>query len=147
MNRRSAFSLIEVLVVVMLISAGILPIYSLIKSGQRRIVRADIRTIATLYGASAMELARTLGFDRSQKLADEKDFLDLIESARKNGLEMRLNLSRSPLPSDKGLKPNFLLRVEVYVKRMGHTAFGDTHPDFPELRFYTILSDPRYNYY
>ncbi|HEY9071631.1 MAG TPA: prepilin-type N-terminal cleavage/methylation domain-containing protein [Candidatus Ozemobacteraceae bacterium] len=142
-RRRSAFSLIEILVVVMLLSAGILPIYSLMKSGQRRIVRADTRVIATLYGASAIELARTLGYARAQKLNMEKDFVELRENAAKNGFNLEFACNLQPLlPLPKGAKPVHLLRVIVTV-----TANNRTFTDIPVLRFVTILTDPRYNYY
>ncbi len=140
---RAAFSLIEILVVVMLLSAGILPIYSLMKSGQRRIVRADTRVIATLFGASALELARTLGYDRAQKLPQEKDFVEIRESAAKNGFNLEFACNLQPLvPLPKGAKPVNLLRIIITV-----TATGRTFTDIPPLRFVTILTDPRYNYY
>lgn len=140
---RAAFSLIEVLVVVMLLSAGILPIYSLMKSGQRRIVRADTRVIATLLGASALELARTLGYDRAQKLPLEKDFVELKENASKNGFNLEFSHNLQPLvPLPKGAKKVYLLRIIITV-----TAIGRTFTDIPALRFVTILTDPRYNYY
>ncbi|HOY68811.1 MAG TPA: prepilin-type N-terminal cleavage/methylation domain-containing protein [Candidatus Ozemobacteraceae bacterium] len=142
-RRRAAFSLIEILVVVMLLSAGILPIYSLMKSGQRRIVRADTRVIATLYGASAIELARTLGYARAQKLNMEKDFVELRENAAKNGFNVDFACNLQPLlPLPKGAKPVHLLRVIVSV-----SANNRTFTDIPVLRFVTILTDPRFNYY
>lgn len=142
-RRRSAFSLIEVLVVVMLISAGILPIYSLIKSGQKRIVRADTRVMATLFGASALELARTLGYDRAQKLDQDKDFQELKANAQKNGFNLEFIPNLQPLlPLPQGAKPMFLLRVQIVVSPISRT-FSDT----PTLRFVTILTDPRYNFY
>jgi len=141
--RRAAFSLIEILLVVMMLSAGILPIYSLMKSGQRRIVRADTRVIATLYGASALELARTLGYDRAQKLPMEKDYAELKENASKNGFNLEVSCNLQPLlPLPKGAKPTYLLRVIITV-----TAVNRTISDIPVLRFVTILTDPRYNYY
>ncbi|NLI77703.1 MAG: prepilin-type N-terminal cleavage/methylation domain-containing protein [Candidatus Riflebacteria bacterium] len=139
----AAFSLIEVLVVVMLISAGILPIYSLIKSGQKRIVRADTRVMATLFGTSALELARTLGYDRAQKLDADQDFLELKENANKNGFNLEFVPNLQPLlPLPQGAKPMFLLRIQIVVSPINRT-FSDT----PTLRFVTILTDPRYNYY
>ncbi|HNW33612.1 MAG TPA: prepilin-type N-terminal cleavage/methylation domain-containing protein [Candidatus Ozemobacteraceae bacterium] len=142
-RNRAAFSLIEILVVVMMLSAGILPIYSLMKTGQRRIVRADTRVIATLYGASALELARTLGYDRAQKLTMEKDYAELKDNASKNGFNIEVACNLQPLlPLPKGAKPIYLLRVIITV-----TAVNRTISDIPVLRFVTILSDPRYNYY
>jgi hypothetical protein len=113
------------------------------KSGQRRIVRADTRVIATLYGASAIELARTLGYARAQKLNMEKDFVELRENAAKNGFNLEFACNLQPLlPLPKGAKPVHLLRVIVTV-----TANNRTFTDIPVLRFVTILTDPRYNYY
>lgn len=127
----------------MMLSAGILPIYSLMKTGQHRIVRADTRVIATLFGASALELARTLGYDRAQKLTQEKDFVELKENASKNGFDLEVACNLQPLlPLPKGAKPVYLLRIIITV-----TAVGRTFLDIPALRFVTILTDPRYNYY
>ncbi|MBF0408857.1 MAG: hypothetical protein HQM10_16030 [Candidatus Riflebacteria bacterium] len=140
---RSAFSLLEVLVVVMLISAAILPIYSLVKSGQKRIVRADSRTIATLYGASALELARTVGYENAMNLESDPDFKLLRENAKKNGFEMQFHKTLQPLTSyTKSTKQGFLLRVEIDVK-----ASSRTFTDSPTLKFVTILTDPRFNFY
>ncbi|MBF0546851.1 MAG: prepilin-type N-terminal cleavage/methylation domain-containing protein [Candidatus Riflebacteria bacterium] len=140
---KKAFSLLEVLVVVMLISAGILPIYSLVKSGQKRIVRADSRTIATLYGASALELARTLGYEKSMTLDNENDFKVLRENAKKNGFEIIFQRTLQPLTnSTKSTKQSFLLRAEIDVR-----SFNRTFTDSPTLKFVTILTDPRFNFY
>ena len=137
------FSLIEVLVVIMLISAGILPIYSLMKSGQKRIVRADTRVMATLFGTTALELARTLGYDRSQKLDQDKDYLEVKANANKNGFNIEFLPTMQPLlPMPPGAKPMFLLRIQIVVSPISRT-FSDS----PTLKFVTILSDPRYNYY
>jgi prepilin-type N-terminal cleavage/methylation domain-containing protein len=142
-NRR-AFSLIEVLVVVMLISAGILPIYSLMRSGQRRIVRADTRVMATLLGASALELARTLGYDKAQNLQNDNDYKALLKSADDNGFEMRFEPALQPvLPLPPGAKPLFLLRIKITVKAKTRTS----NEEIPVLSFVTILTDPRYNFY
>lgn len=145
MNNRSprGFSLIEVLLVVMLLSAGILPIYSILKSGQKRIVRADSRTLATLFGASAIELARTLGFEKAQKLGIQKDFIDLAENARKNGYNLIPSTTRQELKVLPGSKPTALIRVEITVHNRTKTLISDV----PELKFMTIISDPRYNFY
>jgi prepilin-type N-terminal cleavage/methylation domain-containing protein len=140
---RHGFSLIEVLIVVMLITAGILPIYSIIKSGQKRIGRADTRTLATMFGASAIELARTLGFEKSQKLAMQPDFQELADNAKRNGYDLVPSSSRQELKVHAGAKPTFLLRVEITIRSRNRTALSD----IPELKFMTILSDPRYNFY
>lgn len=142
-SSRWAFSLIEVLIVVMLITAGILPIYSIIKSGQKRLGRADSRTLATLFGSSALEVARALGYDKAQKLTTESEFIALQENARKNGYDLFLTLQRQELKVPMGAKPTFLLRVEVLVKSRARVLLSD----IPELRFITILTDPRYNFY
>ena len=143
-NSRNAFSLIEVLIVVMLISAGILPIYSLIQSGNKRIKRADTRTIATLFGTSAIELARTLGYDKAQKLQKDEDFLKLVETAKKNGFEIRFEPTLQPVqPLPQGAKPMFLLRVKITVIATHKKQKSDVNV----LTFVTILTDPRYNFY
>lgn len=137
------FSLIEVLIVVMLLSVGILPIYSLIKSGQTRIVRADTRVMATLFGASAIELARTLGYDRAQRLGQEKDFIELKDNAQKNGFYLEFAPNLQPIkPLPDGAKPMFLLRIQIVIRPISRTFV-----DSPALKFVTILTDPRYNYY
>lgn len=141
---RRAFSLIEILIVIVMISAGILPIYSLMQSGQRRIVRADTRTMATLFGTSAIELARTLGYDRAQKLHNDEEYLELQKTAEKNGFEMHFEPTLQPVtPLPKGAKPLFLLRIKITVVSKHRTAEADV----PVLTFVSILSDPRYNYY
>jgi len=139
----SGFSLVEVLIVVMLISAGILPIYSLIKSGQKRLTRADTRTLATLFGSSAIELARTLGYEKAQKLNMDRDFKELQENAKKNGYDLIPSAQKQEIRVSPGAKPTALLRVEVLVKSRNRTLLSDA----PELRFITILTDTRYNFY
>ncbi len=141
---RRAFSLVEILIVIMMITAGILPIYSLMQSGQKRIVRADTRTMATLFGTSAIELARTLGFDKAQKLHNDEEYIELQKTADKNGFEMHFEptlQSVTPLPKDA--KPLFLLRIKITVISKQRTADSD----IPVLTFVSILTDPRYNYY
>lgn len=141
--RNFAFTLIEILVVVMLISAGILPLFSLMRSGQQRIMRADTRVMATLYGASALELARTLGYDRAQRLDQEKDFIELQENANKNGFNIEFQAALQPLsPIPPGTKQTFLLRILVVVSSNSRTT-----AEIPPLKFVTILSDPRANFY
>ena len=142
-STRPGFSLIEILIVVMLISAGILPIYSLMKSGQKRIVRADTRVMATLFGTSAIELARTLGYDKAQKLHLDKDFLSLSKSAEQNGFKLEFTPNLQPIrPLPPGAKPMFLLRILITV-----SPTKRTFTDSPVLTFVTILTDPRYNFY
>lgn len=147
MNRsakRKAFSLVEILIVIMMISAGILPIYSLIRSGQKRIIRADTRTIATLFGTSAIELARTLGYDKAQRLHRDDDFIELQKTADKNGFELAFEPvlhQVSPLPP--GAKPLSLLRIKITVTSKVKTAESDV----PVLTFVSLLADPRYNFY
>lgn len=141
---RQAFSLVEILIVVMMITAGILPIYSLMQSGQKRIVRADTRTMATLFGTSAIELARTLGYDKAQKLHNNDEYKELLETADRNGFEMHFEPTLQPVtPLPKNAKPLFLLRIKITVVSKHRTS--DT--DVPVLTFVSILTDPRYNYY
>ena len=143
-KRNHAFSLVEILIVIMMISAGILPIYSLMRSGQKRIVRADTRTIATLFGASALELARTLGYDKAQNLHKDEDFLELQKTADKNGFELRFEPTLQPVvPIPPGAKPLNLLRIKISVVSKHKTAESDV----PVLTFVSILTDPRYNFY
>jgi prepilin-type N-terminal cleavage/methylation domain-containing protein len=140
---KPGFSLIEILIVVMLLSAAILPIYSIIKSGQKRIGRADTRTLATLFGASAIELARTLGYDKAQKLPMEREFQELMENAKKNGYDLTPSTTQQPLKVPMGARPTSLLRVEILVRSRSRTMVSDV----PELKFVTIITDPRYNFY
>ncbi len=142
MTHRRAFSLVEILIVVMLMSAGILPIYSLIKGGQKRIVRADTRTLATLYGSSAIELARTLGYGKAAQLDKEKEFQELCENAQKNGFQILFQAKREALPCPAGSQQQYLLRVDILVK-----AINRVISDVPELNFTTIITDPRINFY
>mgnify|MGYP003294320544 CR=1 FL=1 len=143
-NKKRAFSMVEILVVIVLISAGILPIYTLMRSGQKRIVRADSRTIATLFGASALELARTLGYDKAQKLHKDDDFMQLQHIAVKNGYEIGFEPVFQPVsPLPEGAKPLNLLRIKVTVASKHRTSTSDV----PVLTFVGILTDPRYNFY
>ncbi len=144
-NRNNrAFSLVEILIVIMMISVGILPIYSLMRSGQKRIVRADTRTMATLFGTSAIELARTLGYDKAQKLHKDDDFLELQKTADKNGFELRFEPTLQPVsPLPPKAKPMFLLRIKISVVSKHKTSESDV----PVLTFVSILTDPRYNFY
>ena len=144
MRNTKAFSLVEILVVVMMISAGILPIYTLLQTGQQRIIRADTRTMATLFGTSALELARTVGYDRAQKLEDEDEYQQLLDTAKENGFEIAFEPTLQPVePLPEGAKPLFLLRIRITVTSTHRQAQADT----PVLNFVTILTDPRYNYY
>lgn len=143
-RRNAGFSLVEILIVIMMISAGILPIYSLMRSGQKRIVRADTRTMATLFGTSAIELARTLGYDKAQKLHKDDDFIELTKTADKNGFELRFEPTLQPVtPLPPKAKPMFLLRIKISVISKHKKAESDV----PVLTFVTILTDPRYNFY
>ncbi len=143
-RKKSGFSLVEILVVLVMISAGILPIYSLMKSGQKRIVRADTRTMSTLFGTSALELARTLGYDKAQKLQNDKEFQELQKTAQKNGFELRFEPTLQPIePLPPGAKRAFLLRIKITVV----SKYKKSESDVPVLTFVTILTDPRYNYY
>jgi prepilin-type N-terminal cleavage/methylation domain-containing protein len=143
-NRKKGFSLVEILIVIMMISAGILPIYSLMRSGQKRIMRADTRTMATLFGTSAIELARTLGYDKAQKLHKDEDFLELQKTADQNGFELRFEPTLQPVtPLPPKAKPMFLLRIKITVVSKHKTASSDV----PVLTFVSILADPRYNFY
>ncbi|KAF1081523.1 MAG: hypothetical protein GQF41_2329 [Candidatus Rifleibacterium amylolyticum] len=147
MNRsrvNSGFSLVEILIVIMMITAGILPIYSLMQSGQKRIVRADTRTMATLFGTSAIELARTLGYDKAQKLQNDEEYMELVKTADKNGFEMHFEPTLQPvMPLPKNAKPLYLLRIKITVVSKHRTASDDV----PVLTFVSLLTDPRYNFY
>ncbi len=147
MNRsrvHSGFSLVEILIVIMMITAGILPIYSLMQSGQKRIVRADTRTMATLFGTSAIELARTLGYDKAQKLQNDEEYMELVKTADKNGFEMHFEPTLQPvMPLPKNAKPLYLLRIKITVVSKHRTASDDV----PVLTFVSLLTDPRYNFY
>ena len=144
-NKTKAFTLIEILVVLVLISCGLLPIYSLMRHGRQRITRTDSKTLATLFGASALDLARTIGFDRAQKINKDDDFLELQYMADKNGYELVAEpalFNVKPLPEKA--KPMELLRVIVKIKAKRKT---ESEKEAPELVFFTLLSDPRHNFY
>lgn len=144
--KKKGFTMVEILLVLVLISCGMLPVYSLIRSGQQRIMRADNRVIATLLGASALELARTLGYDKAQKLHKDDDFMELQLIADKNGYEIVFDPVLQPVsPLPEGAKPLYLLRIRIVVKSKHLRA--DKSNDIPDLTFVTILTDPRYNYY
>lgn len=139
-----AFSLVEILIVIMMVSAGILPIYSLMRSGQKRIVRADTRTMATLFGTSALELARTLGYDKAQKLHKDDDFVELQKTAKKNGFDISFEPTLQPVtPLPPKAKPMFLLRIKISVT----STHKKSESDVAVLTFVSILTDPRYNFY
>lgn len=145
-KKTKGFTIVEVLLVLVLISCGLLPVYSLLKSGQQRITRADTRTIATLFGASALELARSLGYDKAQKLHKDEDFLELVATADKNGYEIcEPQISLQPvLPLPEGAKELYLLKIQITVRSKHHKTSGT---DIPDLTFVTLLTDPRYSYY
>jgi prepilin-type N-terminal cleavage/methylation domain-containing protein len=146
-NKRKGFTLVEILVVLVLISCGLLPIYSLIRNGQQRITRADTRTLATLFGASALELCRAVGFDRAMKITKDDDFMELQHVAKKNGYEIIpsiVPLNVEPLPP--GAKPMYILQIQFVVKST-HKKSENTSSDIPELKFITLITDPRYNFY
>jgi hypothetical protein len=131
--------------VLVLISCGLLPIYSLIRSGQQRISRADTRIVATMMGASALELARTLGYDKAQKLHKDDDFMELQYIADKNGYEILFDPVLQPVtPLPEGAKPLYMLRIRITVKSKHEKVKGN---EIPDLTFVTILTDPRYNFY
>lgn len=137
--------MVEILLVLVMISCGLLPVYTLMRSGQQRISRADSRTIATLFGASALELARTLGFDRAQKLHKDDDFVELQHVAYKNGYEIGFEPVLQPiLPKPADADDTNLLRIKITVASKNKKASGN---DIPVLTFVTILTDPRYNSY
>ncbi len=148
-TKTKAFTLVEILVVLVLISCGLLPIYSLLRSGQQRIGRADSRTIATLIGASALELARTLGYDRvkyNNRLANDDDFEILKHIAKKNGyiLEPPIidNSHQVRIPGEDKYV-DFVI-VKIIVRSNHEKAVSN---DIPDLAFVTILTDPRFNSY
>ncbi len=144
-KNRKGFSMVEVLLVIVLISCGLLPVYSLLRSGQQRISRADTRTIATLFGASALELARTLGYDKAQRLEKDDDFIELQNMADRNGYEVFSNVTRlkvEPLPENA--KELFFVKVVITVKSKRQARAGN---EIPDLTFVTLITDPRYNYY
>lgn len=144
-NRKKAFSLVEILVVIVMISAGILPIYSLIHSGQKRISRADTRILATLFGTSAIELARTLGYDKAQRMENDEDYLELKATAEKNGFEMDIDKALHKVePIPKNATEMYLLRIKITVAPKNRSAIPET-AEVPT--FMTILTDPRYSYY
>lgn len=144
-RKNKAFSLVEILIVIVMISAGILPIYSLIHTGHKRIARADTRILATLFGTSAVELARTLGYDKAQRMQNDEEFLELVDTADKNGFTMEMMQSKEAIrPLPKGAAETFLLKVVITVTPKNRTAIPAT-AEVPT--FMTILSDPRYSYY
>jgi type II secretory pathway pseudopilin PulG len=144
-DRKKAFSLVEILVVIVMISAGILPIYSLIHSGQKRISRADTRILATLFGTSAIELARTLGYDKAQRMVNDEDYQELVATAAKNGFEMEMEqVLHKVEPIPKNATEMYLLRIKITVAPKNRSAIPET-AEVPT--FMTILTDPRYSYY
>jgi len=144
-NRKKAFSLVEILVVIVMISAGILPIYSLIHSGQKRISRADTRILATLFGTSAIELARTLGYDKAQRMVNDEDYQELVATAAKNGFEMEMEqVLHKVEPIPKNATEMYLLRIKITVATKNKNEIPET-AEVPT--FMIILTVPRYSYY
>ena len=147
--KTKAFTLVEILVVLVLISCGLLPIYSLLRSGQQRIGRADSRTIATLIGASALELARTLGYDRvkyNNKLANDIDFIELQLIADKNGyiLEAPIidNSRHVKIPGEDKYVDFVIVKIIIRSKHEKSTS-----NEIADLAFVTIITNPRFNSY
>ena len=119
----------------------------MMRSGQKRIARADSRTIATLFGASALELARTLGYDRAQKLAKDEDFKELQRIADKNGYQITFDpVLQEITPKPEDAESTYLLRIRITVSAKNDKPQGN-NKDVPVLTFVTILTDPRYNFY
>ncbi len=138
--------MVEILLVLVLVSCGLLPVYSLLRAGQQRISRADNRTISTLIGSSVLELARALGYDKAQKIHKDDQFIELRSIANKNGYDIsEPQCTLSPIePTPKGAKPQYLLKVEVTVRANHEQVKGN---DIPDLTFVTVLSNSRYNFY
>ena len=142
---KKAFTMVEILVVMVLVSCGLLPVYTMIRSGQQRISRADTRTVATMMGASVLELARTLGFEKAKNLRNDGDFCDLQMIASKNGYlisEPQCSLISAELPQPS--KPLNFLKVKVVISSKHQQVKGN---EIPDLIFVTVLTDPRYNFY
>lgn len=147
MTKKSGFTMVEILLVLVLVSCGLLPVYTMMRSGQKRIARADSRTIATLFGASALELARTLGYDRAQKLAKDEDFKELQRIADKNGYQIAFDpVLQEITPKPEDAESTYLLRIRITVSAKNDKPQGN-NKDVPVLTFVTILTDPRYNFY
>ena len=145
MKNNKGFTLVEVLLVLVLISCGLLPIYSLIRNGQQRITRADSRTLATVFGASALELCRSVGYDRAQKIDKDDDFMELQHYADKSGYEIIPNiqlLEVQPLP--EGAKKEFMVHAKFYI-RAKHKKVEEKNTQ--ELVVGTLLTNSRDNFY
>ena len=154
--KKYGFTIMEILLVVMMISAGILPIYSLIHSSNKRLANTDTKIIATIIGSSAIEMAKTIGFEKAKlrqgtiisqnnyddiaKYYDE-DFAILLQNAAKNGYNV--NLQISPLTSIKqdesGSSIEDVIRLIVIVEPKEKNVNGKQQV----LKFTTLLTDSR----
>ena len=148
-TNKQAFTMVEILVVLVLISCGLLPVYTMIRSGQQRISRADTRTIATMMGASVLELARTIGYDKAKNLKDDLEFQELQVIADRNGYIISepictlIQANQTSSESDSKTSLSFL-KIKVIISSKHQKVKGT---EIPDLVFVTILTNPRFNFY
>ena len=135
----------EILVVIVMISAGILPIYSLIRFGTKKNFKSRHKNTCNSFGTSAIELARTLGYDKAQRMVNDEDYQELVATAAKNGFEMEMEqVLHKVEPIPKNATEMYLLRIKITVAPKNRSAIPET-AEVPT--FMTILTDPRYSYY
>jgi len=149
-----AFTLIEILVVIVLISAGILPIYSVLTRGQKQIIRSDTRSTGALYGASVIELSRTLGYDFMSRLSSlgsgieeattqSEEFAAIYAEAEENGYSISLSVQAQELFGGVQDVKRSLLLVTVTVEPKHRSVSLPIEP----VELFTLISNPRASFY
>ena len=144
---KKAFTMMEILVVIVLISAGVLPIYSLLHASNRRVANTDTRVLATIIGTSAIELVKTIGYDKIsaniENLESDNDFKILVDNARKNGFEI---LQPEITSADIKCKNEIVEQmIMVVIKVQPKNRPGQTKEQI--IPFMTLLTNPRASYY
>lgn len=143
MTKYKAFTMVEILVVIVMISAGILPIYSLLHSSNKRVANTDTRVLATIIGTSAIELARTIGYDKINNLESDQDFVNLKDNALKNGFEIG---QPEIYPADiKSKNQTVEQMIMVVIKIQPKNRPGQTKEQI--IPFMTLLTNPRASTY
>lgn len=144
---KKAFTMMEILVVIVMISAGVLPIYSLLHSSNRRVANTDTRVLATIIGTSAIELVKTIGYDKIsaniENIELDTDFQNLRDNAQKNGFEL---LQPEITVTDIKCKNEVVEQmIMVVIKVQPKNRPGQTKEQI--IPFMTLLTNPRSSYY
>ncbi|MFC1742704.1 hypothetical protein ACFL35_01830, partial [Candidatus Riflebacteria bacterium] len=138
-----SMTLIEILIVIMLMTSGIIPVFRLLSSGRKRIKRAEEKTLATIVAASAIELFRTSGYEEADKLKSSPDYRRIEHEAKENHLAIDYKVYRL---GSKKAGANTLTGRPVPLKQVVVTVRDITKNKKDQKRdtiLTTILVDPR----